>query len=99
LSGCTRSLANQTPMFRRPQGTEENRRPVDFEEASRLERRYIPIDSQGRMQQVEPHFIPIDPPNMVRKVVRERPTNALGLNEPTYVRKLPHRDEVIVLSP
>lgn len=86
-------------MFRRPQGREENRRPVYIEEVSRVERRYIPIDSQDRMQQVEPHYIPIDPQDMVRRVVRERPTNAPGLNEPTYVRKLPYRDEVIVLSP
>jgi hypothetical protein len=84
-------------MFRRPQGREENRRPVDFEEVSRMERRYIPIDSQ--VQQVEEHYIPIDPPDMIRRVVREKPTNASGLNEPTYVRKLPYRDEVIVLSP
>jgi hypothetical protein len=63
-----------------------------------VERRYIPIDSQGRKQHVESHYIPIDPPNAVRKVVRERPTNAPGLNEPTYVRKLPHTDDVIVLS-
>lgn len=86
-------------MFRRPQVREENRRPANFEEVSRVERRYIPIDSQGREQQVESHYIPIDPPDMIRRVVRERPTNASGLNEPTYVRKLPYRDEVIVLSP
>jgi len=86
-------------MFPRPQDREGNRRPAEFEEVSRVERRYIPIDSQGRMQQVELHYIPIDPPDMVRRVVRERPKNASGLNEPTYVKRLPNRDEVIVLSP
>lgn len=64
-----------------------------------MERRYIPIDSQGRVQHVEPHYIPIDPPDMVRRVVRERSTNMSSLNEPTYVRKLPYMDEVIVLGP
>jgi len=87
-------------MFRRPQGRGGNRRPVDYEEVSRVEQRYIPtIDSQRRMQHVESHYIPIDTPNVVRKVVRERPTIEPGLNEPTYVRKLPHTEEVIVLSP
>lgn len=86
-------------MFCRPQGRDENRRPIDFDEVSRVERRYFPLGPQGRMQQVEPHYIPTDPPDMVRRVVRERPANAADLNEPTYVRKLPYRDEVIVLSP
>jgi hypothetical protein len=82
-----------------PQGREENRRPPDLNEVSRVERHYIPIDARGRIQQIEPHYIPIEPPDIVRRVARQRPVTGSGSNEPTYIRKLPHRDEVIVLSP
>lgn len=95
----TESFTNQIAMLFRPQSIEENRRPIGFEEVSLVERRYLPVDPQGRVQQVEPHYIPIDPPDIARRIVRERPANAIELKEPTYVRRLPHRDEVIVLSP
>jgi hypothetical protein len=93
------SFTNELSLIYRPPPREESYRPVDFETASRVEQRYVPLDSRGRAQEPVPYYTSVGPSDIVSEKVWKRPTNITGTNESINVRKLPYRDEVIVLSP
>ena len=75
------------------------RRSPGYREIIRVEPRYIPVDSQDRVREVEEHHISTDSHGDIRRVSQQMPTNMSDSNRSTYVRSLPRREEVIVLSP
>ena len=88
-----------TSPFCRPAARRELHRPPEYHEMVRVEPRYISIDSRDRFRQGEQQYISTDSQGDIRRVSRQTPPSIPDLSRPTYVRSVPGREEVIVLSP